>query len=400
MTSEWGPLQGRSRADRLPLKFGQPWPPPRLARWCGDPPTVPAGARRPAESQPARQPPLGRRGRAAAAAGSASAATGTVLCGLALAQLEARCSCTCSSQHLYNQELRQRPRCCCHRPPLLAPAAPATARPPQLRLPVQGGADRRQRCRQVQPAVALHAQRVLAGVQVDHRRRVRHPQHTGARPAPAAHGQLQPQCSTSRLLWHAAGATTMSCRWSDRRVAAGRADAAPPATARRWTARRSRRRSGTLPARCGASCCFAGCCWPLLALLNVLGVPAVWCAASSKRITHPLPGPAGAVPRHHQRCVLPSGAGDCSWGPWSTLQRLKLQRLQPQWRWQLVLEEAAQQAHPPGEPAWRGAACACCLFLAAAADLRAPVPLPPCCSLLPRRGGRAAGVRHHQADHV
>jgi hypothetical protein len=47
----------------------------------------------------------------------------------------------------------------------------------RLRLPIQGGAHRGLRRRQVQPALALHAQRVQPRVQVHHRRRVRHPQH-------------------------------------------------------------------------------------------------------------------------------------------------------------------------------------------------------------------------------
>jgi hypothetical protein len=63
------------------------------------------------------------------------------------------------------------------------PAEPRPARrprPPQLRLPVQGGAHRRLRRRQVQPAEPVHAERVLPGKQVHDRRGVRHPQHTGA----------------------------------------------------------------------------------------------------------------------------------------------------------------------------------------------------------------------------
>jgi len=43
----------------------------------------------------------------------------------------------------------------------------------KLRLPLQGRPDRRLRSRQVQPPLALHPQRVLPRVQVDHRRRVR-----------------------------------------------------------------------------------------------------------------------------------------------------------------------------------------------------------------------------------
>ena len=49
----------------------------------------------------------------------------------------------------------------------------------QLRLPVQGGAHRRLGRRQVQPAQPVHAERVLAGIEVHHRRRVRDTQHPG-----------------------------------------------------------------------------------------------------------------------------------------------------------------------------------------------------------------------------
>ncbi len=56
---------------------------------------------------------------------------------------------------------------------------PAARRAPQLRLPVQGGADWRLGRGQVQPAVALHAQRVLPRVQVDDRRGVCDAQHPG-----------------------------------------------------------------------------------------------------------------------------------------------------------------------------------------------------------------------------
>jgi hypothetical protein len=51
----------------------------------------------------------------------------------------------------------------------------------RLRLPLQGGAHRRLRRRQVQPALPLHAQRVQPRVQVHHRRRVRHPLPPGRR---------------------------------------------------------------------------------------------------------------------------------------------------------------------------------------------------------------------------
>jgi hypothetical protein len=51
----------------------------------------------------------------------------------------------------------------------------------RLRLPLQGGAHWRLRCRQVQPALPLHAQRVQPRVQVHHRRRVRHPLPPGRR---------------------------------------------------------------------------------------------------------------------------------------------------------------------------------------------------------------------------
>jgi hypothetical protein len=51
----------------------------------------------------------------------------------------------------------------------------------RLRLPLQGGPDRRLRRRQVQLALTLHAQRVQPRVQVHHRRRVRHPLSPGRR---------------------------------------------------------------------------------------------------------------------------------------------------------------------------------------------------------------------------
>ena len=53
------------------------------------------------------------------------------------------------------------------------------SRAAQLRLPLQGGAHRRLRRRQVQPAVSLHAQRVLPRVQVHDWRGVRYAQHSG-----------------------------------------------------------------------------------------------------------------------------------------------------------------------------------------------------------------------------
>lgn len=43
-----------------------------------------------------------------------------------------------------------------------------------LRLPFQGRLDRRLRCWQVQSSFPIHTQRFLSGVQVHHRRRVRH----------------------------------------------------------------------------------------------------------------------------------------------------------------------------------------------------------------------------------
>lgn len=50
---------------------------------------------------------------------------------------------------------------------------------PQLRLPVQGGANWRLGRGEVEPAQPLHAQRILPGVQVHHWRGVRHAQHPG-----------------------------------------------------------------------------------------------------------------------------------------------------------------------------------------------------------------------------
>ena len=51
----------------------------------------------------------------------------------------------------------------------------------RLRLPLQGRAHRRLRGRQIQPALAVHAQRVQPRVQVHHRGRVRHQEHQGRR---------------------------------------------------------------------------------------------------------------------------------------------------------------------------------------------------------------------------
>ena len=54
----------------------------------------------------------------------------------------------------------------------------ATGRRRTTRLPLQAGGDRRFRRRKIESAVAIRSQRVLLGLQVHHRRRIRHAQHS------------------------------------------------------------------------------------------------------------------------------------------------------------------------------------------------------------------------------
>jgi len=130
-----------------------------------------------------------------------------------------------------------------------------------------------------QPAQPVHAQRVLPGEQVHHRRGVCHPQHTGAR---ALVGRGGERCSGGgewrRLRLQRVGDALL--RLCSVRIVKQLNAPHPRPTTRvhppRWTARPSRRRSGTLRGRSGTA--------PLPALTTGGRWGRCWCTTSPSRV--------------------------------------------------------------------------------------------------------------------